>query len=150
MHLEVHLILCGVVFCSKYCNFSFTFNFSFTKIFTKDQRLGTFRWPPPYERDPQKESWTQWTSLLNFFKPRTSCFCLIMRFSSPRNPASHSNHIPFPSLINHGARFQNLFLSKPFSHVIHSWPAFYHVMCGVKFSTVKLLLFLSRTLVFFF
>ena len=31
MHREVHLILCGVVFCSKYCNFSFTFNFSFLK-----------------------------------------------------------------------------------------------------------------------
>lgn len=40
MHLEVHLILCGVVFCSKYCNFSFTFNFRFLKYSPRTRAWG--------------------------------------------------------------------------------------------------------------
>ena len=107
-------------FCSKYCNFSFTFNFSFLKYSpsTRGWRLSGDH--HPMSTWPTKGSWTQWTSLLNFFNLRTSCVCLVTQLSSPRNTASHSNHVPFPSLVNHRARFQNLFLSKPFSHVIHS------------------------------
>ena len=40
MYLEVHLILCGVVFCSKYCNFSFTFNFCFLKYSPRTRGWG--------------------------------------------------------------------------------------------------------------
>ena len=62
MHLEVHLILGGVVFCSKYCNFSFTFNFRFLKYSPRTRGWGLSAGHHPMSMTHKKKSWTQWTS----------------------------------------------------------------------------------------
>ena len=149
MHLEVHLILCGAVFCSKYCNFSFTFNFRFLKYSPRTRGWGLSAGHHPMSMTHKKKAELN-EPLAQFLQPTHQLFLSHYAICLPKKPCITFKPHSFPkfdqsqSKVSESIFEQTFFTCHPFIACILSC----HVWCEVFYC--KAVVFLVSYIIFFF